>query len=114
MFSRHTRGALSLFAGMFAVLALAATLSGCAPAYGYPDYPAYGYAPYNSWGWRNSWGYDPAFVVHHPWEDHYGVGHHTEFYHGDGGHGGGEPHGVGGGFHGGGGVSHGGGGGGHR
>jgi hypothetical protein len=99
------------------VLGLAlCSLSGCAPVYGYPDYPSYGYAPY-SWGWGNTWGYDPTFVVHHPWEEHYGVGHHTEFYHTEVGHvggggfhgGGGEPHG--GGFHGGG-EPHGGGG--HR
>ena len=91
---------------------LACAASGCGPyydGYGYGGYPAYGYAPY-SWGW-GGWGYRPGFVVHHPWEGHYGsIGHHTEFYHGGGavGHAGGD------GFHGGGGGGHGGGGGGHR
>jgi hypothetical protein len=75
-------------------------LSGCGPTYSYPDYPASGYAPY-SWGWGNRWGYDPVFVVHHPWEEHHDLGHHTEFYHssvgheGGGFHGGGEAHGGG-------------------
>lgn len=94
---------------LFAALALAA--SGCAPDYGYYGYPSCGYAPY-SYGW-GGWGYDPVFVTHHPWEDHWsGGGHHTEFYHGGGafvGHEGGGFHG-GGGFRGGGGF-HGGGGG---
>ncbi len=55
------------------------------PPYGHgygPDYPAYGYAPY-SVGWANYGGYEPGFVVHHPWEEHHGFGgHHETFYHG--------------------------------
>jgi hypothetical protein len=84
-------------------------VSGCGPDYGYYGYPGYGYAPYSySWVGR---GYDPVFVVHHPWEDHHGDGHHTEFYHAGGAIG----HAGGNGFHGGGGGGgHGGGGGGHR
>ena len=70
--------------------------SGCY-SYGYPGYPDYGYAPY-SWGWA-TWGYNPVFVVHHPWEDHYGSGHHDVFYHGAVGHAGGGFH-AGGGGHG--------------
>jgi hypothetical protein len=86
---------------------VACTASGCFPVYGGGyGYPEYGYAPY--WGWWG-WGY-PGFRVHHPWEEHHGDGHHTEFYHG-----GGVGHEAGGGFHGGGGGGHGGGGGGgHR
>ncbi|HUA36094.1 MAG TPA: hypothetical protein VMA09_20965 [Candidatus Binataceae bacterium] len=79
--------------------AVACALTGCAPVYGYPDYPSYGYAPY-SWGWGNTLGYDPGFVVHHPWEDHWGAGHHTEFYHPAPGYAGSGFHGAPGGFHG--------------
>ncbi len=92
---------------------IACAMSGCVPAYGYSDYPQYGYAPY-SYGWGNVWGYNPGFVVNHPWEEHHGFGHHTQFYNGGGfGHGGGFHGGGGGGFHGGGGGGHGGGGGAH-
>jgi hypothetical protein len=119
--NRFVRG-LSLAAIVLTATVSAFVLSGCGPTYDYPGYPSYGYAPY-SWGWGNTWGYDPTFVVHHPWEDHYDVGHHTTFYHTPVGHevggyhGGGAVHsealhGGGGGFHGGG-AAHGGGGGGH-
>jgi hypothetical protein len=60
-----------------------ALIAGCfGPDYGYaPSYPAYGYAPY-SYGWPVP-SYQPAFVVHHPWEDHHlGEGHHVDFYRG--------------------------------
>ena len=100
--------------GLIIVLTVASGLflSGCGPVYDYPDYPHYGYAPY-SWGWGNTWGYEPTFVVHHPWEDHYDVGHHTYFYrtpagHEVGGFHGGEAVHGGGGYHGGGGHSGGG------
>jgi hypothetical protein len=106
------------FSAVVLALALAFGLfvSGCGPVYGYPDYPSYGYAPY-SYGWGNSWGYEPTFVVHHPWEDHYDVGHHETFYHTPvapvghevGSYGGGAVHGEA--VHGGGGGGHAGGGG---
>ncbi len=90
--------------------AIAFAASGCydgGGGYYGEGYPGYGYAPYRYDGWG---GYNPVFVTHHPWEDHYGGGgHHTEFYHG----GGAVAHVSGGGFHGGGSGGHGGGGG-HR
>jgi hypothetical protein len=61
--------ALSVFAGL--------GLSGCVgPGYGPTyGYPAYGYAPY-SYGFPvYASGYQPDFVVHHPWEDHHAYGH---------------------------------------
>jgi hypothetical protein len=66
---RPLRRYLNLSRSIAALILLGAlefAASGCGPDYGYYDYPAYGYAPYSySWG-----GYDPVFVVHHPWEDH--------------------------------------------
>jgi uncharacterized membrane protein YgcG len=97
-----------LFAALLLV-GLFAGATGCGPVYDYPGYPVYGYAPYSTWG-LGGWGYNPGFVINHPWEEHHGFGHHTQFYHGavgGGFHGGRGFHG--GGFHGGGGAFHGGG-----
>jgi len=58
-------------------LSVLAGLSGCVgPEYG-PTYayPAYGYAPY-SYGFAvYTRGYQPDFVVRHPWEEHHAYGH---------------------------------------
>jgi hypothetical protein len=60
-------------------LSVLAGLSGCVgPGFGY-GYPTYGYAPY-SYGFPvYSGGYQPDFVVHHPWEDHHAYGHPAHF-----------------------------------
>ena len=63
-------------------LSVLAGLSGCVgPEYG-PTYayPAYGYAPY-SYGFAvYTRGYQPDFVVRHPWEEHHAYGHPAHFY----------------------------------
>ena len=62
-------------------LSVLAGLSGCGgPGYYTYGYPSYGYAPY-SYGFPvYASGYQPAFVVHHPWEDHHAYGHPAHFY----------------------------------
>jgi len=65
-----------------------AALSGCVgpeygPTYGYP---AYGYAPYSYEFPVYAGGYQPDFIVHHPWEEHHAYGHPANFFRGP------EPH----------------------
>jgi hypothetical protein len=66
------------------VLILLCGLGGCFgpdyfPTYGYPT-P--GFSPYSYNLPVYASGYAPVFVVHHPWEEHHGPGHHESFYHG--------------------------------
>ena len=87
-----------------ALCALAA-LSGCVgpeygPTYGYP---AYGYAPYSYEFPVYAGGYQPDFIVHHPWEEHHAYRHPANFFRGPEPHFAGHPPGrgrVGGGGHG--------------
>jgi hypothetical protein len=63
-------------------IGLISTLGGCfgpdyGPTYGYPTY---GYSPYSYGLPVYAGGYAPAFVEHHPWEDHHSQGHHDTFY----------------------------------
>jgi hypothetical protein len=75
------------------LLSMLCTVAGCyGPDYGVGyGYPAVGYAPYAYPYFGHP--YPPAFVVHHPWEEHHGFGHHTYFGPGPGGHLGGHPEG---------------------
>lgn len=63
-------------------LSVVAGLSGCAgPGYGPTyGYPAYGYAPYSYGFTVYASGYQPDFIVHHPWEEHHAYGHPAHFY----------------------------------
>jgi hypothetical protein len=63
-------------------LCVLAEVSGCVgPGYGPTyGYPAYGYAPY-SYGFPvYASGYQPDFIVHHPWEEHHAYGHPAHFF----------------------------------